>query len=972
MQHRFWGATVVLSVLLLAASAAFAQSSSTADLEGTITDSADAVVPGAQLTVTNIETGVKRTGVSNDIGRYRISALPAGEYQLSATKAGFATVERKGLVLQIGQLATVDFNLPVASQTQTINISEAAPMIETDQVRVGAVVDQKEIGELPIDGRNFLDFSQTVAGVTDSQTSGQGSGISFNGQRQRSNNISIDGADNNGQLNGNVRLTLSQDAVREFQVVTNLFSPEFGNASGGLINVVSKSGTNAWHGGGFFYYRNESLDGRNAFVTSADKPPFQRKTVGATLGGPLVRNRTFFFSAVDYTKRHESDVVTISDASLARINAVLARRPIPRSLVKALSNGAFPIDQIDTLSSIKVDHVLTSKDNLSVRYSYGQDRQSNAGGVAIGGTTDVSGGGGQRMRDQSVTTSLTHVFSPTLLSETRFQFAPRAFTQYANDLLGPRVTITSTATWGRSSNFPVLLDEGRRQLTETISKQAGRHFFKFGGDINWVRAHTSYPVNFGGTFTFSSLTAFEAGTVNQFTQGFGNPDIHLPDTMIGIYAQDNFKISRKFDLVYGFRYDYEVRPQGYPRDPKNPIEAPLQTGIHRDPKNIAPRLGVTFTPDGKGKTVIRTGYGMFYDKVFLLVARNALIARQSLTLATAQATAQLAVGAFPQSGSFPTGFSLPKGSLNSVDDNLATPYAHQVNFGIERALAGNWAVSATYVFVRGVHGLRAQNINLGPPIILTAANAASLGVSAPTQQQIGRPVYPANDRLNPNFDAIYQVNTTSNSIYNGLQLALTKRFSRGFQMRVNYSRSKVMDDATDFTQAQQPADPYTPRAEWARSTEDQAQRFTLTGVWDLPYRHASKGNPVLKAAFADWVLATNWTFVAGLPQNITTGSDSNLDTNSNDRPFNGVYTLGRNTWEAAGRAVVNVRLSKYFQIHERLRAQVLGEAFNVENRVNYNGMVSTWGNNLAAKSTLGNYTSSGNPRQVQLGLRFSF
>ncbi len=972
MQHRFRAAAGVFSVLLFAASAASAQSSSTADLEGTITDSASAVVPDAQLTVTNIETGVKRTGVTNGLGLYRISALPAGEYELSAAKTGFATVERKGLILQIGQLARVDLTLPVASQTQTVNITEAAPMIETDQVRVGAVVDQKEIGELPIDGRNFLDFSQTVAGVTDSGTSGQGSGISFNGQRQRSNNISVDGADSNGQLNGNVRMTLGQDAVREFQVVTNLFSPEFGNASGGLINVVSKSGTNAWHGGGFFYYRNESLDGRNAFVTDAVKPPFQRKTEGATLGGPLIRNRTFFFSAVDYTKRHESDVVTISDASLARINAVLARRPIPHSLVKALSNGTFPIDQIDTLTSMKVDHVLNARDNLSVRYSYGQDRQSNAGGVAIGGTTDVSGGGGQRMRDQSWNIALTHVASPTLLLETRFQFAPRAFTQYANDPAGPRVTITSIATWGRSSNFPVLLDEGRRQFTETISKQSGRHFFKFGGDVNWVRAHTSYPVNFAGTFTFSSLANFETGTVNQFTQGFGNPDIRLPDTMIGIYAQDNFKISQKFDLVYGFRYDYEVRPQGFKRDPNNPIEAPLQTGIHRDPTNLAPRLGITYTPDGKGKTVIRTGYGMFYDKVFLLVARNALIARQSITLPTAQATAQLAAGAFPPSDHFPTGVALPKGSLNTVDNNLKTPYSHQVNFGIQRELAGNWAVSATYVFVRGVHGLRAQNINLGPPVILTTANAASLGVSAPNAQQIGRPVYAANNRIDSNFDAIYQVNATSNSIYNGLQLALTKRFSRGFQLRVNYSRSKVMDDATDFTQAQQPADPYTPRAEWARSLEDQAQRFTLTGVWDLPYRHAAKGNPVVKAAFADWVLSTNWTFVAGLPQNITVGADSNLDTNSNDRPFNGVYTLGRNTWEAAGRAVVNARLSKYFQLHERLRAQVLGEAFNVENRVNYNGMVSTWGTAIAPKSTLGNYTSAGNPRQVQLGLRFSF
>jgi hypothetical protein len=959
----------VWCVLLLAGAPAFPQSSTTADLEGLITDAAGGVVPGADLTAVNIETGVKRSGMSNSLGRYRVAALPAGSYELTIAKEGFATVERKGLVLQIGQIVTIDVPLTVAGQSQRVTVEAAAPMVEQGQITVGAVVDTHEIDNLPIDGRNFVDFSQTVGGVTDAQTSGQGSGLSFNGQRQRSNNISVDGVDNNGQLNGNFRLTMSQDAVREFQVVTNLFSPEFGNASGGLVNVVSRSGTNDIHGSIFFYQRHEALDGRNAFVFTADKPPFQRGTMGASVGGPVQSNRTFYYAAVEYTKRHESDVVTISDATLARINAVLARRPIPGSRIQALANGPFPVDQVDTLTSIKLDHALTGRDALTFRYLYGQDRQSNAGGVAIGGTTDVSGGGGQRMRDQSFAWGLTHIVSPSLISETRFQYAPRRFTQYANDPDGPRVTITSTATWGRSANFPVLLDEGRGQLQQTVSKQTGRHYLKFGADINQVHAHTSFPVNFAGTFSFSSLANFENGVVNQFSQGFGDPDIRLPDTLVGLFAQDSFKLSRKVDLVYGVRYDYERRPQGIKRDPNNPVEAPLQTGINRDPNNFSPRLGITYNPDGKGKTVIRTGYGIFYDKVFLLVARNALIARQTLTLPQAQATAQLATGPFPQSKSFPTGFNLPKGSLNTVDPALSTPYTHQANFGVERALTRDWAVSATYVFVRGVHGLRAQNINLAPPTVLTAENAASLGVSAPNPQQIGRRVYPAGARLNAAFDAMYQVNGTSNSIYNGLQLSLNKRLSSGFQMRVNYTWSKVMDDATDFTQGQQPADPYLARAEWARSTEDQPHRFTLAGVWNLPLRNNAKVNPAIRAALADWILSTSWTFVSGVPQNITVGSDSNLDTNNNDRPFNGVYTLGRNTWEGPGRAVVNVRLNKTFRLREGIRIQVLGEAFNVQNRVNYNGMVSTWGTAIAPRSTLGSFTSAGSPRQVQLGLK---
>ena len=248
-------------VVCLAASAALAQSAASADLEGVVTDASGAAIPGAALTVTNSETGVGRQSVTNMAGRYRIAALPAGEYELRASKDGFASVDRKGLLLHVGQVATLDIQLPVAGGMEKITVTESAPIIETGRAAVGAVVNREEIASLPSNGRDFLSYSTTVAGVTAQQTSGQGSGLSFNGQRGRSNNISVDGADNNGQLNGNNRLTMSQEAVREFQVVTNQFAPEFGGAGGGLVNVVSRSGTNDFHGNVFLFARNEALDG---------------------------------------------------------------------------------------------------------------------------------------------------------------------------------------------------------------------------------------------------------------------------------------------------------------------------------------------------------------------------------------------------------------------------------------------------------------------------------------------------------------------------------------------------------------------------------------------------------------------------------------------------------------------------------------------------------------------------------------
>ena len=969
---KVWRLLGLLVCLWCTVPALRAQSAASADLAGTITDPTGAGIPGATLKATNTETSVVRESETNGLGLYRIAALPAGVYELQVSKVGFATVTRQGLLLHVGQLATLDIELPLAAQSQQITVTEAAPLVETGRTSVGEVVNRAEIDNLPINGRAFLDYARTVAGVTAQQTSGQGSGLSFNGQRGRSNNISIDGADNNGQLNGNTRLTMSQEAVREFQVVTNQFAPEFGHAGGGLVNIVSRSGTNEYHGNAFYFVRNEALDARNAFVTDAEKPPFRRKNIGATLGGPLRRNRTFFFAAGEYIDRHESDVVTISDDAVRSINQTLAARPIPNGGVKSIASGTFPVDRLNTLASLKLDHSINPNNALTFRYLYGQAHESNAGGVAIGGLTDVSGGGGLRNRDQSFLAAWTRVFSPSLLGETRFQYAPRSLTQYDNDPLGPRVAISGVANFGRNTNFPVLLDEARYQWQHDLSWQRGRHYFKFGADVQHLRAHTSFPVNFGGTFSFSNLADFVAGRVNQYSQGFGDPEIHLPDTLLGFYAQDSFRVNERLTLSYGLRYDYDRQPQGIKRDRTNPIEAPLQDGIPRDGNNFAPRFGLTWALDRQGRTIVRAGYGIFYDKLFLLVARNSLLARQTLTLASAAATTQLPRGAFPESNRFPTGFDLPRGSLNTVDNNLVLPYAQQGNFGIERELGRDWGVGIGYVGVRGVKLLKSQNINLTPPTVLTNDNAASLGVPRPNPQQIGRPVYTAA-RIDPQFNNVQQVASASSSTYHGLQLTAQKRFSRGFQFRANYMFSKAIDDTSDFVQAQQPSNPYNARAERGLSTEDQRHRFTLTGVWELPYRRTATEASALRWVLGDWTLSTLWVFRSGTPQNVTVGSDANLDGNSStDRPFNGAYELGRNTYTGPESRTVDVRLSKRLPIRERMSILVLAEAFNVQNRVNYGDVNTTWGTAVEPRATLGQFLSAADPRQIQFGIKFEY
>ncbi|MEO7143324.1 MAG: TonB-dependent receptor, partial [Bryobacteraceae bacterium] len=511
----------------------------------------------------------------------------------------------------------------------------------------------------------------------------------------------------------------------------------------------------------------------------------------------------------------------------------------------------------------------------------------------------------------------------------------------------------------------------RYQWTHSTSWTKGRHFWKFGADIQRVAADTSFPVSFGGSFTFASLPDFIAGRVNTFSQGFGDPAIQLPDTLYGVFFQDTFRISPRLMMVYGLRYEYDAQPQGIARNPNNPIEQGLQTGIHRDGKDFGPRLGLTYSLDASGKTLLRAGYGIFYDRLFLLVARNALLARETITLSAAAATAQLGVGAFPQSTSLPAGVPLPKPSLSITDSRMDTPYSQQANFGVERQLGENWLAGATYVYVRGVRLLEANNINLAPPAVLTLANAAALGVKSPNPQQFGRPYYTAV--LNPNYNAIQMVSASGGSTYNGLDLTLQRRFRNGLQLRANYTFSKAIDNASDFVQAQEPNDPYTPGAERSLSDEDQRHRFTLTGVWELPYRGAAGENRMLRGLAADWTMATLMTFHSGAPYNVLVGSDVNGDGNSStDRPLVGGVPLGRNTYIGPGSGNVDVRLSRQIPVRERLRVQVLAEAFNLLNHVNYTGINTTWGTGLTPRSTFGQYVSAADPRQIQFGLKILF
>jgi hypothetical protein len=962
-----------------------AQSADTAGLEVDVTDASGALVPGAKLVLINHATQVTRDGVTGKDGRYRFADIPIGDYTLTIDKEGFNQEVESGISLSVAQDAKLPVALQVLNSQEAVTVTADTAVVDTNRTTTGETISTNEIENLPSNGRNFSDFALTVPGVTPQATSGQGSGISVNGQRGRSNNIMIDGVENNGDLNGTVRQTLSQDAIAQFQVMTNQFLPEYGNAGGGLINVVTKTGTSNFHGDLFYFGRRTSLNAHPyCFIASCPNPFFVQNDFGATLGGPIGNDKTVFFAAVEYQGLNTNLVTTISPATIAGINAILAVRPLVGGGVKSVSSSnTVPITNTSTLASLRVDHTFSARDTFTLRLLYGHyDHNNPTLDRSDGSLSDVSNYGFDTLQAYNATAIYTHVFSPNMLNELHAQASPQHLIQVPNDPTGPAVFIGNNGTstiagtpieFGRNTDFPTLLNENHYEVTDAISWSHGKHLIKFGVDVDSVRANSSFPTDFAGVFDFTCVyspnpgpgmpvaptgvstcvDSLEAGASYEYTQGFGQPKIFLPDWLTSGYIEDSWKILPRLTLNYGLRYDVDLQPQGYNNNLSDPIEAPLPKGIPRDFNNFAPRAGLAWTLDKSGKTVIRAGFGIFYDKIFLLVARNTLLARNTLNETTvAAATQQFLTGPFAQSSTYPSGQSVTAPSINTITSIMPIPYAQQADLYVDRDLGDRWSLELGYVTVQGAKMLKSSDVNLGPPIILTPANAATVCACTPSFQQTGRPYYGASDRLNPSFNLIEEVGSWGHSRYNAFQGTIGRQVSNGLTLRSSWIWSKELDDASDFTQAQQADNPYNPHAERSLGDEDQRNRFVGAAVYRFPYTYGSGHRAsALQWVFGDWVGSSIATVFSGSPYDITVGSDVNADGNSgSDRPYigtlnglNGGYIVKRNDLRGPRQQNVSFRLQKRVPLGEGRRLEFTVESFNTFNHANFNAMSTTWG-----------------------------
>ncbi|HKZ77262.1 MAG TPA: carboxypeptidase regulatory-like domain-containing protein [Pyrinomonadaceae bacterium] len=754
-------ARIILLVIavLLTTGIAFGQAQSdAADLRGFVRDQQGAVVANATVTARNPANNRSQTVTTNQDGFYQILNLTPGDYDVTVEAPNFRKVSLPAVKLTIGQRADLDVTLEAGAISEVVTITGAATeLVETSKTAVATTVDQQRIDNLPINERNYLSFALTTSTVDRDNGRPIGpaptTGLNFGGQRGRSNLIQVDGADNTDNSINASRSTVSQEAVQEFQVITNSYAPEFGRAAGGVVNVVTKGGSNDFRGNVFGFLRHKSYQARNPFAPIA-KPAFTRTQYGLTLGGPFDRNRTFFFFAFEQRRRNESGFFTsnvrqgltssvtiplpglgattfsnLTAPQATFINTLLASgnaaligaatqyaflassggstgltgsNPLPNpGTVPGLPLGApigsrffltgapvpigttnsagqfiafrpllnlqsvFPVTDRTSFSSFRLDHLITSNNQLTFRFGY---NPSTITGIQVEsqnqslGQNDFSRTGITKIKDYSAVATLTSTLSNTMVNEARFNFGERRATFRSQNGDAVAFNIAGTAFIGRELFSPVIRTETRYEFTDSLNLIAGNHTLKFGGDIAFIRIpQATFELNFAGLFNFGGLSAstlnaqlgalgapdftpvqqYGLGFPANFIQGFGDPISRIRNRPVAWFAQDSWKALPNLTLNYGVRYDYEITQQipsvGF-RDPLSGINLSpadilaaqdalnVQQGFPRDKNNYAPRIAMAWDVRNNAKTVVRAAYGIFYDHPLLAVAFNSDIA----------------------------------------------------------------------------------------------------------------------------------------------------------------------------------------------------------------------------------------------------------------------------------------------------------------------------------------------------------
>ncbi|MEP6743519.1 MAG: carboxypeptidase regulatory-like domain-containing protein [bacterium] len=973
-----------------------AQQAATATLSGRVLDPNGAVIPSATVTVMQKAIGIKRETVTNDEGVFVVPNLAASEYEVRTQAKGFADNLVTAVILQVGQHLTLDINLQIGAIMGSLgDLYGYNPLVDTTTSVVDGVIDQHIIESLPLNGRNFLELALLIPGNSPAPnfdpTKTNTIVISSAGQLGRGGNVTVDGADDNDDVVGGAVQNISQEAVQEFQVVTNRFSAQLGRSGSSLINIVTKSGTNEFHGSGSIYFRNQALQGLPATFdrTIGQAPPFHREQYAFGIGGPIKRDKAWFFGSVEY--RNQKGAVLVGTRNLAT-----------RSIVRGFADA--PLH--DTLSTERFDWSPTNQDRITARYSLQREDD-----VAASTLIRSIGSASQRQSSSNHTHSFLLNYTRVLTARdvNSFNFSVNDFINRTLPVtLAPQLTFPSIQD-GASFRVPQQTKQRRYQFSDSFSMVRGTHTFTFGGEVQRVQSDFNLGVFQQGRIEliedFPDFDRNGDGRVDDndllfaVTLRSGKPTepLIIPaanNTYIAGFFQDDWRVSPQLTLNLGLRYEVDTDVKNVSRvDQLNPLILPFLKGSRSaDKNNFGPRIGFNYSSKD-GRMSIHGGYGIYYDRVTLEI--------QSLERGLDGRALPIEVRAGnlffipppclfnPACGQFPppaptlanpfTGFILPgagAGGINIIDNGMQNPMVQQMNVGIQREF-GHFVLRADYLHNYGTHFIIGRTIG---------------SVFNPV---VGGP------------DLVKNLESSVKTKYDGLLLSFEKRLSDRYQFRASYTLSKAFnyanDDQIPFSNG--PIDSNNLQREYGPTPNDQRHRFVFSGIVDFPY---------------DIRLAPIFTLASGVPMDILLPDGSSripvLQRNAGGRLFHTAAQLNTFIQQVnAGGGVagqllpqvsndarfndnfssLDLRLSRAFKIGERVKIEPIVEVFNLFNvtnvlgvsNVNYSGFsnVLVRDSNDPANpgflrsssfgrpvTTAGGVFGSGGPRAFQFAARIVF
>jgi outer membrane receptor protein involved in Fe transport len=1070
LSHRF-AAMLTLAAVALTARPAPAQTT-TGAIIGVVRDAAGAVVPGATIHAANDGTGATTDALSDAQGLYALRGLTVGRYTVTAELSGFQTFRSPDVTVRVNDEVRLDVVLRVGAVTETVTVNGQARTVDTNTGTLRTVVDQQRIENLPLNGRNPTQLMTLVAGVLTDPTTSLTSGatypgvqpVSSSGARANTTNYVLDGGSNNDHYSNAPNPMPNPDALQEFSVQTNSFSAEYGRNPGAIVNAVTRSGTNLFRGVAFGYLRHHEMNATN-FFTPGQSDGLERYQYGGTLGGPIVKSRTFFFGSYQGTnqKSQPQDRSTLVPTAAMRAGdfsgitrqlrnpftgANFPNNQIPTSLFSpaavALLRDWIPLPNPDASGSAlqlryrqatesddhqylaRVDHRLSDRHSLYGRFWVSRAstppvlEPGNAGNSAFGRT----------WQNTIVSVNDSLVLSPRLVNNTvvtfnrtnnaNFHILPPSYQSLGigdvyNDE-APQWFFNVSGYFSVNTGDTNTFLRNEVQIVNTTRWSLGSHELSFGADygygkgdiVNNFRANGRYTFSGGAPFSGDALVDFMLGKFSTFEQGIGEyKNTRL--SSIALFVQDNYRVNAKLSLNLGLRWDpftayrddtnrmacyrpgvesnvYTNAPVGaaYPGDPGCP-----SGGYDGDWLNFGPRIGVAYDPFGDGRTSVRAGYGLFFDRPNTITTNSAANQGPFGTVVTfpGDNTNSMSTTYAGRVNPFPAdpfnvpadvAFVLPH-QMFSYAENFENSQMQTWHVTVEREVAPSWMVRAAYA---GSHG---SNLGMGrelnPALYVVGATTATTNQRRP---------------LAPNFGTITMIEPTGRSNYHSLQLTVDKRFAKGFTLLGNYTFSKSLDHSSDnklngVTQT----NPYDLEYDWGPANFDRRHRLVASWLWELPF-HPKSG--ALDAIAGGWGLTGIWTWQTGLPFTVGSGVDNartgtggqrgDLIGNpvlSSDRSRadsilewfeTSAYTAnalgtfgnaGRNALRGPRFASVDLGLQKTFPLSGHVKTQLRIDAFNVLNNVNLGLPVSALNN-----SSVGRIQSAADPRIMQIALRVMY